>query len=299
MARINQLISFCKVVDMNSFSIAAEALGLSQPTISLQVKSLEEEYGVKLLHRDGHQILPTEDGQFVYNHLIEMIALFERSKDGIRKNQEIYEGSLQIGASSGPGEYPIPIILARFQKEHLDARVILHVGDSNEIMDKVANQSLEIGFVGTKRRDGNLTFNPYLEDTLILVAAKDYSFVRGGSITYKELKKIPLIIQQPGSGATAILKKALSEVHLRLTDLNIILQMGLQDSVKAAVLAGYGATIISALGVIKEIETGQLQKISAEVLDLHRQIYICHNREVPLTNFARNFIKYAIKYKKI
>jgi DNA-binding transcriptional LysR family regulator len=289
MARIDQLISFCKVVDMNSFSIAAEALGLSQPTISLQIKSLEEEYGVKLLHRDGHKILPTEDGQFVYNHFIEMIALFERSKHGIRKNQNNYKGSLQIGASSGPGEYPIPIVLARFQKEHPDARVILHVGDSNEIMDKVANQSLEVGFVGTKRRDGNLTFSPYLEDTLILVAAKNYSFVRGGSITYEELQKIPLII----------LKKALSEVHLRLTDLNIILQMGLQDSVKAAVLAGYGATIISTLGVIKEIETGQLQKISTEVLDLRRQIHICHNREVPLTNLARNFIKYAIKYKKI
>lgn len=299
MARINQLISFCKVVELNSFSIAAEVLSLSQPTVSLQIKSLEEEYGVKLLHRDGHKILPTEDGQFVYDHLIKMIALFERSKQCVRMNQENYKGSLQIGASSGPGEYPIPIILAQFQKEHLDSMVILQVGDSNEIMDKVANQSLEIGFVGTKRRDGNLTFNPYLEDTLILVAAKNYSFVRGGSITYKELQKIPLIIQQPGSGATAILKKALSEVNLRLTDLNIILQMGLQDSVKTAVLAGYGATIISALGVTKEIETGQLQKISAEVLDLRRQIYICYNREAPLTNLARNFIKYAIKYKKM
>ena len=299
MARIDQLISFCKVVDMNSFSIAAEALSLSQPTVSLQVKSLEEEYGVKLLHRDGHKILPTEDGQFVYDHLIKMIALFNRSKQGVRKNQENYKGSLQIGASSGPGKYPIPIILAQFQKEHPNARVILQVGDSNEIMDKVANQSLEIGFVGTKRRDGNLKFNPYLEDTLILVAAKNYSFARGGSITFQELQKIPLIIQQPGSGATAILKKALSEVHLRLTDLNIILQMGLQDSVKTAVVAGYGATIISALGVTKEIETGQLQKISTEVLDLHRQIHICHNREVPLTNLARNFIKYAIRYKNI
>ena len=299
MARLDQIESFCKVVELYSFSIAAEALGLSQPTVSLQVKSLEEEYGVKLLHRDGHKILPTEDGQFVYDHLIKMAALFNRSKQGVRKNQESYKGNLQIGASSGPGEYPIPIILAQFQKEHPNARVILQAGDSNQIMDKVANQSLEIGFVGTKRRDGNLKFSPYLEDTLILVAAKNYTFARGGSITFQELQKIPLIIQQPGSGATAILKKALSEVHLRLTDLNIILQMGLQDSVKTAVVAGYGATIISALGVIKEIETGQLKKISAEVLDLRRQIHICHNREVPLTNLARNFIKYAIKYKKI
>lgn len=283
---------------MNSFSIAAEALDLSQPTVSMQVKSLEEEYNVKLLHRGGHKILPTEDGQFVYDHLIKMIALFERSKQGIRKNRDNFKGSIQIGASSGPGEYPIPIILARFQKEHPDAGVILQVGDSNEIMDKVASQSLEIGFVGTKRRDGNLTFKPYLEDTLILVAAKNSSFIRSGSITYEELRRIPLIIQQPGSGATAILKKALSEVHLHLNDLNIILQMGLQDSVKTAVLAGFGATIISELGVIKEIDSGQLKMISTKMLDLRRQIYICQNREIPLTNLAKNFIKYAIKYKK-
>ena len=134
---------------------------------------------------------------------------------------------------------------------------------------------------------------------LILVAAKKSPFVRSGAITYEELKRIPLIIQQPGSGATAILKKALSKANLHLTDLNIILQMGLQDSVKTAVLAGYGATIISALGVKKEIESGQLKMISTEMLDLRRQIYICQNREVPLTNLARNFINYAIKYKKI
>lgn len=298
MPRIDQIISYCKVVEMNSFSIAAEALDLSQPTVSMQVKSLEEEYNVKLLHRGGHKILPTEDGQFVYDHLIKMIALFERSKQGIRKNRDNFKGSIQIGASSGPGEYPIPIILARFQKEHPDAGVILQVGDSNEIMDKVASQSLEIGFVGTKRRDGNLTFKPYLEDTLILVAAKNSSFIRSGSITYEELRRIPLIIQQPGSGATAILKKALSEVHLHLNDLNIILQMGLQDSVKTAVLAGFGATIISELGVIKEIDSGQLKMISTKMLDLRRQIYICQNREIPLTNLAKNFIKYAIKYKK-
>lgn len=299
MTRINQLISFCKVVEMGSFSQAGEALGLSQPTISLQVKALEEEYSTELLHREGHRILPTEDGLFVYEHSTKIIALFKRSLQGVKNNQGKYSNSIRIGASSGPGEHPIPIIIAKFKQANPECDISLQVGDSNDIMDQVANQVLEIGFVGAKRRDGSLTFQPFLEDKLILAVSKESQFAKQHQITYSELQKIPLIIQQSGSGATVTLQRALAEMRMRLSDLNIMLQLGLQDSVKAAVIAGYGATIISSLGIKKEIENGDLIPISVEDLDLSRKIHFCQNREVPLSNIAKRFIKFAQQYKNI
>jgi DNA-binding transcriptional LysR family regulator len=299
MPRIDQMISFCRVVELKSFSLAAEALKLSQPTISMQVKALEDEFKVKLLHREGHHILPTEDGVLVYDHFIKISALYEKARQAVNHNQNNFSGSLVIGASSGPAEYPIPILLGMFKRLHPKTSIILQVGDSIEIIDKVASQSIELGFVGTHRRDGSLVFETYMEDNLVLVVGKDHPSSGKKIITYGELCRIPLILQQPGSGATINLQEALSGVHLKLSDLTITMELGLQDSVKAAVLAGFGATIISEMGVKKEIETGLLKKIDIIDLNLSRQIYMCSNRGVPLSNLANEFLNYSIAHKAL
>jgi len=298
MARIEQLNAFCKVVELGSFSQAAETLGLSQPTISLQIKSLEEEFKSELLHRDGYKILPTENGQFVYQHFTRIIALYDRSLEGIKTGKSRFSGAIRIGASSGPGEHPLPQILANFKQAHPECDVSMFVGDSNEIMEKVANQSLEVGFVCAKRRDGRLAFEPFIEDRLILIVSKASPFAKVSEISYEQLSKIPLIIQQPGSGATSTLQRALSEVNMHLTDLTILMQLGLQDSVKSAVASGIGATIISSLGAKKEIENGVFIPIDVPELDLRRNIYQCYNREIPLSNLAQEFLAFAARYKK-
>lgn len=297
--RLDFLQSYCRVVELGSFKLAAEALRLSQPTISMQVKALEEEFGADLLHRDGHKILPTEDGQIVYEQALKILALYEKARQALRKNQNNFLGSLMIGASSGPAEYPIPLIMGQFKQEHPKASVTLQAGDSIEIIERVANQAIEMGFVGTRRRDGNLVFEPYLEDSLALVAAPGHASTRQKCIQFEDLATLPLILQQPGSGATINLQEALSRVNLKLSDLRIHMELGLQDSVKAAVLAGYGATIISELGVKKELEAGSLVEIEVAGLDLKRQIFICMNRNVPLSRLATSFLQFAKEHKRI
>lgn len=299
MARIDQINSFCKVVELGSFSQAANALKLSQPTISMQVKALEEEFGTELLHREGHRVIPTEDGLVIYEHLVRISALYEKARQSLKKNQNDFSGNLKVGASSGPAEYPIPLILGKFKQEHPKAAVTLQVGDSLEIIEKVTNQTIEMGFVGTRRRDGNLLFDPYLQDNLVLVAAGSHPAAQQARVNFNDLQTIPLILQQPGSGATINLQEALSRVNLKISDLNLLLELGLQDSVKSAVLAGYGATIISELGVKKELESGQLKRIEVSGLDLMREIYVCTNRNVPLSRLAASFLEFAITYKHI
>lgn len=297
MARIDQINSFCKVVELGSFSQAADTLKLSQPTISMQVKALEEEFGADLLHREGHKIIPTEDGRVVYDHLVRISGLYEKARQSLKKNRNDFSGSLVIGASSGPAEYPIPLILGQFKQEHPKAAITLQAGDSIEVIEKVANQTIEMGFVGTRRRDGNLIFEPYLQDSLVLVAASGHPAAQRARINFEDLQAIPLILQQPGSGATINLQEALSRVNLKISDLNLLLELGLQDSVKSAVLAGYGATIISELGVKKELESGQLKRIDVTGLDLMREIYVCTNRNVPLSRLAASFLEFAITHK--
>ena len=219
----------------------------------------------------------------------------------LNKNKNDFRGKLTIGASSGPAEYPIPLLLGMFKHAYPNSSILLHVGDSIEIMEKVINQSIELGYIGTHRRDGNLIFEPYMEDRLVLVTAKNNLVSSKTRVSYEELCHIPLIMQQSGSGATINLQKALAKVNMKLSDLTILMEIGLQDSVKAAVLAGYGATIISEMGVKKEIESGQLSEIEIADLDLTRQIFICKNRILPLSNLANEFLKFSLqnKYQKI
>ncbi len=299
MARIDQLLSYCTVVELKSFSLAAERLGLTQPTISLQIKALEGEFGSVLLHRESHHILPTSEGQIVYDNSLKILALYEKTRQAVYHKRSDFSGTLTIGASSGPADYPIPLLLGKFKSEHPECAINLQVGDSSEIIDKVFKQSLELGFVGTKRRDGNLYFEPYLEDKLVLVAAKSHPIAEKKSISFEELVKVPLIVQQPGSGITINLQEALSAGGLNYSDLNILMELGLQDSVKSAVAAGYGAAIISSLGIKKEIESGMLQEIKVEGLNLYRQIFICYNRMLPLTNITKEFLAFAIRNKDL
>ncbi|MDK2979819.1 MAG: LysR family transcriptional regulator, transcriptional activator of the cysJI operon [Chloroflexota bacterium] len=299
MARIDQLLSYCTVVELKSFSLAAERLGLTQPTISLQIKALESEFGSVLLHRESHHILPTSEGQIVYDNSLKILALYEKTRQAVYHKRSDFSGTLTIGASSGPADYPIPLLLGKFKSEHPECAINLQVGDSSEIIDKVFKQSLELGFVGTRRRDGNLYFEPYLEDKLVLVAAKGHPIAEKKRISFEELVKVPLIVQQPGSGITINLQDALSAGGLNYSDLNILMELGLQDSVKSAVAAGYGAAIISSLGTKKEIESGMLQEIEVEGLDLYRQIFICYNRMLPLTNITKEFLAFAIRNKDL
>ena len=299
MTRIDQLLSFCTVVELKSFSLAAERLGITQPTISLQIKALESEFESELLHRESHHILPTDEGKIVYENSLKILALYEKTRQAVFQNRGDFSGALTIGASSGPADYPIPLLLGKFKSEHPECAISLQVGDSSEIIDKVIKQSLELGFVGTKRRDGSLYFEPYLEDKLVLVAASTHPLAQRESISFHELRETPLIMQQPGSGATINLQKALAASGLSFGDLHILMELGLQDSVKSAVLAGYGAAIISSLGIKKEIESGTLQEILLEGLDLYRQIFICYNRTLPLSNITKEFLAYAIQNKDL
>lgn len=293
MARIEQIVAFCKVIELGSFSLAAESLLLSQPTISMQVKSLEDEFGSELLHRDGHKIVLTENGKKIYPEFLKISASYEKARQAIAANQQFLQGDLWIGASSGPAENPLPFLLAEFKLQNEGAKVHLVVGDSSEIIEKVALEVIEIGFVGTKRRDGRLIFEPFTMDNLVLAARPDHIAASKRTIPIHELRKIPLILQQAGSGATINLQEGLSHVNMRVAELNVFMELGLQSSVKSAVMAGYGATIISELGISRELASGELVKIDIEDLNLSRQLFICRNRNTPLSNLGEKFLEFS------
>src|SRR5829696_2774958 len=141
-----QLAAFCAVVERRSFSQAAERLGVTQPAVSLQVRSLEERLGRKLIDRSGRRVEPTEAGLRVYRNARRLLAAEEELVADLSEDDEgALRGRLAIGASTGPGAHLVPLLLCEFARGHPDLRVSLTIADTQAVIEQVAERELEVG----------------------------------------------------------------------------------------------------------------------------------------------------------
>src|SRR3712207_6376227 len=147
-----QLAAFCEVVERRSFSQAAERLGISQPAVSLQIRSLEQRLGRQLLDRSGRRVEPTEAGRRLYRSAQRLLALEAQLLEQLAaEDGGPLRGRLELGASSGPGETVLPLLLCEFQQEHPEVAVALSVSDTQHVVELVAQRELELGVVGAAR----------------------------------------------------------------------------------------------------------------------------------------------------
>ena len=177
-----QLAAFCAVVERKSFSQAAERLGVTQPAVSLQIRSLEQRLGRQLLDRSGRRVEPTEAGLHLYRNAQRLLALEEQLLDELTDTTGELRGRLALGASSGPGETVLPLLLCDFQREHPGVHVALSVSDTQTVVDLVARRELELGVVGAARRHRSVVFEPFFRDEVVLACPPGHRFA-GRTVT--------------------------------------------------------------------------------------------------------------------
>src|SRR5919198_2697353 len=186
-----QLAAFCAVVERKSFSQAAERLGVTQPAVSLQIRSLEQRVGRQLLDRSGRRVEPTEAGLRLYASAQRLLQLEEQLLEELASDDEgALTGTLELGASTGPGGTVVPVLLCAFQEQHHDVRVRLTVSDTQTIVGQVADRELELGIVGAGRRHRGVTFEPFFGDEVVLAVPPNHGFA-GKTVTLEQLRKEP------------------------------------------------------------------------------------------------------------
>src|SRR5918997_5101985 len=248
-----QLAAFCTVVERRSFSQAAERLGVTQPAVSLQVRSLEKRLGTQLLDRSGRRVEPTEAGRRLYRGAQRLLALEEQLVDEVAGEADAdLAGELSIGASTGPAAIVVPLLLCEFQRIHPGVKVSLVVSDTQSVVERVAARELELGIVGAARRHRAVRFEPFFDDEVILACPPGHPF-SGRTVSLDELREDSLIVMQEGAGVRQIVEDELRALGVRLRDLDVRLELGLQESVRSAVQAGYRVTFISRSAVEPEL----------------------------------------------
>ena len=288
-----QLAAFCAVVERRSFSQAAERLGVTQPAVSLQVRALEKRLGTQLLDRSGRRVEPTEAGLRLYRGAQRLLSLEEQLLDELAGEAEgDLVGELQIGASTGPAAIVVPLLLCEFQRRHSALKISLTVSDTHSVVERVAARELELGIVGAARRHRAVRFEPFFDDEVILACPPEHAFA-GRTVSLDELRGENLILMQDGAGVRQIVEDELRSLGVRLRDLDVRLELGLQESVRSAVQAGYGLTFISRSAVEPELAAGTLAAAAVEGLDAKREISLVRASGRSPTRAADAFVEFA------
>ena len=288
-----QLAAFCTVVELKSFSQAAERLGVTQPAVSLQIRSLEERLGQQLLDRSGRRVEPTEAGQRLYRGAQRLLALEQQIVEDVAGDQEgELRGELAIGAATGPGATVVPLLLSEFQQQNPAVRVELTISDTQTVIESVARRELEVGVVGATPRHRSVAYEPFFRDEVVLVCPPDHPFA-GKSIELDDLRDGSLIVMQEGAGVRQVIEDELRKRGTRLKDLDVRLELGLQESVKSAVEAGFGVTFISRAAVESELKTGTLASARVRGLEPVRQISLVRASGRVRTRLAEAFVEFA------
>ena len=288
-----QLAAFCAVVERRSFSQAAEQLGVTQPAVSLQVRALEKRLGTQLLDRSGRRVEPTEAGRRLYRGAQRLLTLEAQVLDELAAEAEgELAGALAIGASTGPAAIVVPELLCEFQAAHPSVRVSLEVHDTRTVVELVAERRLELGIVGAAPRHRGVRYEPFAYDEVVLVCPPGHRFA-GRDLDVHELVSETLVVMQEGAGVRRIVEDELRRLGLRLRDLDLRLELGLQESVRSAVLAGFGVTFISRAAVESDLAAGALAEARVSGMNGRREISLARGTGRVSSRIADAFAEFA------
>lgn len=290
---LRQLEIFVKVAELGSFSKAAEALYLTQPTVSEHIRTLEDELGVRLLDRLGRGAAVTKGGQLLLTYAQRMLALQREARQAMASFQGRMSGDLVVGASTIPGEYVLPAMIGRFKEKFPDIAITLLIGDSQTVMDWVAEGRAEIGVVGARSAQRSVEFRELMPDEVALIVSAAHPWHGRKQVTLEELRGEPLLLRERGSGTRAALEAALAEAGTDLGAFRVVGEMGSTQAIKQAVKAGVGVSLVSRRAVEEECRAGILWCLRVRDLKLARAFYLVTHRErsrSPLAEAFRAFI---------
>lgn len=258
---------FCAVYAERSFSLAARRLGLTQPTVSAHVKSLERSLGARLFDRSARRVEPTRAGEVFYDAIRPLADLRRAAVEKLGRLLQRLEGDLLLGASTTPGEYLLPPRIGAFRQAHPGIRVRLIIRDSKAVLEELLAGRIEMGFVGARLSDGKLRFEPFGKDRLVLIAPPGFPAPKRGGIPLEQLKRHPMLVREQGSGTRHAFEQALGRLGLRMEDLDIVAELGSTSAIKEAVRSGVGLAVVSELAVACEIANGQLRRVPVRGLE--------------------------------
>ena len=269
-----------------SFSRAATELRITQPAVSAQVRQFEDDLGLVLIDRVGRRVALTDAGRTVAEYAQRVFAISDELVESVESLRDLSAGRLLISASHTVGEYVLLPLLGRYRRAHPGVELKLEIGPARNVIDQVAHNEVDLGFVGEDVRQRGIVVTPFGNDTLVLVSSPSHPRA-GTAVSNDDLASLEYIMRESGSGVRRATERRLAEI--RVTP-RIVLELSTNDAVKQAVIANLGVAILSRYAVGIELEAGCLVVLPMSDLDLQRPFNMLTHRDKQLSGPERAFL---------
>ncbi len=289
---IRRLEIFCKVVELKSFTKAAESLSLAQPTVSEHMRILEETLSERLLDRLGREVLPTPAGRVFYQYARNIIRLREEAIQSLEQFKGQLSGHLTLGASTIPGNYVLPKFIGAFKATHPAIRITLGIGNTATIIEQVLGGDLEAGVVGSMSSDRRIVSEELFRDELVLAVPPEHPWAAASSVAIDQLATEPFILRQSGSGTRMVMSRILEENGFDVSKLSVIAEMGSTEAIRQAIKARIGVSILSLQAIAEDVERGLLGTVQVDGIRFCRPLYLIQRKSRGISPLCAAFLDY-------
>lgn len=285
---LRQFEVFLAVARAKSFTRAAEALHVSQSTLSVHVLELERELEARLFDRLGRAVMLTEAGRLVEEHARRIAATLASARQTIDELRGLHRGSLVIGASTTPGIYMLPEVIAAFRRRHPGVDVSLRIANSRVIEERLRADEVDLAVVGGHvLRAAEPCVAAGLLDELVLIAPPRHPWARRRAVPPRELTGVPLLMREQGSATRQVTERALRRAGVKFTT---AMELDHIEAIKQAVMAGLGVAFVSIHAVRGELATRRLCVLRLQGLRVRRHFHVIHNEARTPTASGRAFM---------
>lgn len=289
---------FYTVARRLNFTRAAEELLISQPAVTRHIKELENRFDLTLFDRKGNKVVLSPAGKVLLKYTEDIQEIYRHMEFDLNRFNEVFKGGLHVGSSTSITYYVLPPLLARFNSVHQDVRVELLSGNSEQIEEALLDKRIEMGVIEGQPKRREIQYRPFLRDEIVLVCSHKNPLAMKNRIRAEELKKIPLLLREPGSGTLEVIAEALKQQGMRLADLKVEMQLGSTEAIKSYLQHSDCMAFVSLHSIFKELQDGILKIIEIKKLPIHRNFYFI-TPQGPAGGLSELLIQFLIRNHKI
>lgn len=283
---------FHAVAKHRNFTKAAEALFMTQPAVTFQIKQLEEHFDTRLFERGHGRVALTPAGQVVLEYAERILALSAELETRVKEMTGGMGGLLLVGASMTIAEFLLPRVLGQFKSKYPKVQPRLLVGNSETVESRVAEHRLDIGFIEAPSHLAGVVVEVCCEDELQVICAPSHPLARLKAATPRQLVEHAFISREPGSGTREVSDSFFEKSGLGSDSLNVIMELGSPEALKGLVATGVGFAIISRAAVAKETRLGQLVCVPLSPR-LIRNLSVVYPKEKFRSQLVNSFVQFA------
>ncbi len=274
-----------------SISRASEALYLTQPAVSKQIKVLEHHYDIKLFERDKRKMMLTEPGKQLLDYAHRITRLYRESIRSLNERDGQVKGTLKMGVNLTLGIYVLPRLIRLYSDIYPDLKIEVFLDNTDNIIKEVKGGDMNFGFIGDTLLDALVVNHLFYQDHLKVVIGKSFGIDKE-TISWKDLEKIPFICRERGSDIRNSYEKWLKKKSIHL---NTKMELNNTEAIKNCVQSGIGFTILPSCTIEKEVHDGTFRVLSLPYMDITQNFYICHFKNKTFSKPEKVFLEFLFQ----